>query len=136
MQQVLRREGGDPPALLQVARDLRDRAAAPVRVADLARRAGISSRTVYRAFARHVGAPPATWLRRARLEEVRKRLLEATPGDTVTAAALDWGFEHLGRFAGFYREQFGERPSDTLRRARAAGGAGSRPPMRYAPRPG
>lgn len=136
MQLLLRREREGLPALLQVAGELRDRTAAPVRVAELARRAGISSRTLYRTFARHAGVPPATWLRRARLEEVRKRLLEAAPGDTVTAAALDRGFEHLGRFAGFYREQFGERPSDTLRRARAAAGTGSRPLMGYAPRPG
>ncbi|MED8017168.1 hypothetical protein, partial [Pseudomonas aeruginosa] len=29
---------------------------------------------------------------------------------------LDFGFAHLGRFAEQYRRQFGELPSETLRR--------------------
>ena len=32
------------------------------------------------------------------------------------ATALGWGFSHFGRFAQLYRERFGERPSETLRR--------------------
>jgi transcriptional regulator GlxA family with amidase domain len=91
-----------------------------LRVSDLARAAGVSARTLYRAFARHRGAPPITHLRRSRLERVRRRLLEGAPGETVTSVAQDWGFSHLGRFAVFYRQCFGERPSETLRRARAS----------------
>ena len=89
-----------------------------LRVTDLARETGVSARTLYRAFARHRGAPPITSLRRSRLEGVRRRLRAAAPGDTVTEAALDWGFSHLGRFAQHYARCFGERPSETLRRAR------------------
>jgi transcriptional regulator GlxA family with amidase domain len=91
-----------------------------IRVRDLTRAAGVSARTVYRAFARHRRTPPITHLRRSRLERVRRRLLEGAPGETVTSVALDWGFSHLGRFAVFYRQCFGERPSETLRRARAS----------------
>lgn len=40
------------------------------------------------------------------------------PDISVTETALRWGFGHLGEFAGEYRARFGERPSDTLRRAR------------------
>ena len=39
--------------------------------------------------------------------------------DAVTRAASDFGFWHLGRFAGQYRALFGEAPSTTLARARA-----------------
>jgi hypothetical protein len=36
----------------------------------------------------------------------------------VTAIAMACGFTHMSRFALEYRQHFGERPSDTLRRAR------------------
>ncbi|MGE6473330.1 helix-turn-helix domain-containing protein [Serratia proteamaculans] len=34
----------------------------------------------------------------------------------VTELAMDFGFLHLGRFSENYRKQFGELPSDTLKR--------------------
>jgi AraC-like DNA-binding protein len=96
-----------------------------VRVPELARVAGVSSRTVYRVFDRLYGESPIRRLRRAGLESVRVRLEAGRPGDTVTAAAFDWGFDHLGRFAASYRQEFGESPSETLRRARSARAASS-----------
>jgi transcriptional regulator GlxA family with amidase domain len=95
---------------------------APVRVAQLARAAGVSTRTVHRAFRRQLGASPIARIRDERLELARRQLLEAVPGTTVTSVAFDWGFQHLGRFAAQYRSCFGERPSDTLRRVRAVRG--------------
>jgi len=91
-----------------------------VTVVDLARAAGVSTRTLYRAFSRHRGAPPISHLRRSRLEQVRRRLESPLPGDTVSAVALDFGFSHLGRFASSYKRLCGEAPSETLRRARGA----------------
>jgi AraC-like DNA-binding protein len=82
--------------------------------------AGVSSRTVYRVFDRLYGEPPLRRLRRASLESVRRRLEAGRPGDSVTSAAFDWGFDHLGRFAAAYRRHFGEAPSETLRRARSS----------------
>ena len=36
----------------------------------------------------------------------------------VAEVAGAWGFGHLGRFAGYYADTFGELPSETLRRRR------------------
>jgi AraC family ethanolamine operon transcriptional activator len=47
---------------------------------------------------------------------VRRRLVAGA--DSVKAAALAYGFWHLGDFAQAYREQFGEMPSETLARSR------------------
>ena len=106
------------------------RQGASVRVADLARAAGVSVRTLYRASTRHLGGPPVARLRLTRLQQVRRRLLEPDPGETITSAATEWGFFHLGRFSELYRRHFGEMPSETLRRARSKaaktpGGPGS-----------
>jgi transcriptional regulator GlxA family with amidase domain len=98
---------------------VRGRDESHLRVQDLASAMGVSSRTVYRVFARHRGVPPISYLREVRLEHVRGRLLLASARETVTSAALDFGFSHLGRFAVLYRRRFGERPSDTLRRGRS-----------------
>ena len=117
--------GRTPPSRAEKLRDVVEQAENAlsrladdsVRIADLAGAARVSARTVYRAFARHRGAPPIASLRRARLAEVRRRLQAGEAGDTVTRAALDCGFQHLSRFAAFYRSSFGEQPSETLRRA-------------------
>jgi transcriptional regulator GlxA family with amidase domain len=59
-----------------------------------------------------------------RLDAARNALISARPMDTVTTVALGSGFAHLGRFARAYTERFGERPSDTLKRANAVGMSG------------
>jgi len=60
------------------------------------------------------------FLRLVRFERVRDELLRGNESTTVTAAAMRWGFSHLGRFAAEYRARFKESPSETLRRARGA----------------
>lgn len=39
--------------------------------------------------------------------------------------ALDWGFRHLGRFAGDHQELFGEIPEATLARGKAGRAKGA-----------
>lgn len=85
----------------------------------LAAAAGVRPRTLETQFRRHLGATPLVFARRVRLARTRRGLLDAKPGTTVTRAAVANGFRELGRFAGVYRRQFGERPSETLDLARA-----------------
>ena len=67
-------------------------------------------------FRQHVGVPPLTYLRLLRLEGVHAELARAGPGGPgVSEVATRWGFTHLGRFAGAYRERYGVTPSQTLR---------------------
>jgi transcriptional regulator GlxA family with amidase domain len=58
---------------------------------------------------------PMTYLRRVRLERARQDLQENS--GSVSDIANRWGFSNLGRFSHAYREQFGETPSATLRKA-------------------
>jgi AraC-like DNA-binding protein len=88
----------------------------PVSLADVAAAAGISVRTLTRTFAHRYGMGPMRFLRNLRLDAVRRALLAARPGELgVTEVALRHGFTHFGRFAGQYRERFGEAPSHTLK---------------------
>jgi adenylate cyclase len=63
-------------------------------------------------------ATPLEFLCLTRLAEARRQLSQAEPAATVTSIAINCGFTHLGRFAGWYRERYGESPSATLDKAR------------------
>ena len=84
--------------------------------AELAGIAGVGIRVLQESFRRHVGVPPLTYLRRLRLEGAHAELSGAGADRlSVTEVAHRWGFTHLGRFAGAYRERYGVTPSETLR---------------------
>jgi len=91
-------------------------AAAALTPAMLAEAAGVSLRSLYAGFREHRGLSPMAYLRTVRLERVRNDLLNDAAVQSVTAAALRWGFAHLGRFSAEYRRAFGECPAETLRR--------------------
>jgi AraC-like DNA-binding protein len=89
----------------------------PVSLAEVGEVAGISTRTLSRAFRQRHGVGVMGFLKRQRMEAVRRDLLAAEPGSTtVTEVALRYCCTHLGRFSAEYRRRFGELPSDTLRR--------------------
>ena len=97
---------------------LMDQLHEPWSVDRLASALGLSSRTLHRVVRREFGVSPMLLLRQARLAQARSELGAPGPGTTVTRVALDCGFTHLGRFSQEYARQFGEPPSETLRRAR------------------
>ncbi len=99
---------------------MRAHIADPVTITDLAAAAGVSVRSLHDGFRRFRDTTPLEALRDLRLDRARTALTQAGPADSVTSVALAWGFAHLSRFALSYSERFGEKPSDTLRRARMA----------------
>lgn len=86
------------------------------RVADLASAADVTERTLQTAFHEYYGVGPTGYLQLRTLHQVRRGLRAADPeGTTVAEVLLQHGVWELGRFAGRYRRQFGELPSETLR---------------------
>jgi AraC-like DNA-binding protein len=87
----------------------------PYTVAELARIAGISSRSLQQSFRRYTGMPPMAYLRDVRLSLAHDRLSKADPrAATVAGIAYQTGFMHLGRFAAAYRNRYGVSPGQTL----------------------
>lgn len=83
----------------------------------LARQAHMSVRSLYGLFERNAATTPKNYIRQMRLERIHACLSDPTCNvRNVTEVAMDYGFLHLGRFADSYRKQFGELPSDTLKR--------------------
>lgn len=110
-----------PGALRRAMSFCAEHAAEPITVADMARAARVGVRTLRAGFRTHLETTPLRYLRRVRLDLVRRDLLAVAEGHgagTVTDVALRWGFTHLGRFAGLYLRAYGESPSATLRRGR------------------
>lgn len=86
-------------------------------VVDICMSLAVSERTLLYAFHDYVGMSPQAYLRRCRLNQVRATLLARSPQDTtVTRVAMQFGFLHLGRFAGDYKKIFEESPGTTLAR--------------------
>ncbi|NLG45091.1 AraC family transcriptional regulator [Gordonia sp. (in: high G+C Gram-positive bacteria)] len=85
-------------------------------VAEIAGAAGISVRSLSGGFSRYLGTSVRSYLVEQRLQGVYRELLSG--GTSVTASAHGWGYVNLGVFAASYRRRFGEKPSETLARAR------------------
>jgi len=77
----------------------------------------MSLRSLYGLFERNAGVTPKNYQRQKRLERINACLSDPTCNvRNITEVAMDYGFLHLGRFSDSYRKQFGELPSDTLKR--------------------
>lgn len=88
-----------------------------ISLADLAREAYATPRTVQYLFRRYLDTTPTAYVRRLRMAAARQELLTSHRSQTtVSATASRWGFGHTGRFAVLYRETYGESPHQTLAR--------------------
>ncbi|BAL77263.1 transcriptional regulatory protein AraC family [Bradyrhizobium cosmicum] len=95
---------------------LSDDLSQPIYSEEIARKLGLSVRTMHDVVRRYRGMSLHRYLRLRRLWLVRKRLLAGA--DSVKAVALTFGFWHLSDFSRSYRDQFGEAPSQTLEHGR------------------
>ncbi|MBU3666868.1 MAG: helix-turn-helix transcriptional regulator [Chthoniobacterales bacterium] len=93
----------------------------PVTVGDLAARCGLGLRALQKNFLLHFDTAPLAYLRDLRLQKARRLLQQENTRHSVTSAALEAGFAHLGRFAADYRRKFGESPCETRRTSAAFG---------------
>ncbi|WP_105133237.1 helix-turn-helix domain-containing protein [Burkholderia sp. BE12] len=84
-------------------------------VLDLCSRLRVSRRTLQYSFETVIGMSPSNYMRSVRLNIARHSLV-TKPTEKIQGLALDAGFNHLGRFAKYYQEFFGELPSATVLR--------------------
>ncbi len=89
-----------------------------ITIEDLTSQTNVSVRALYAAFKKSRGYSPMAFAKAVRLRRARKLLSEPGRRASVSVVAFNCGFGNLGHFARDYREMFGERPSETLSRAR------------------
>jgi AraC-like DNA-binding protein len=95
---------------------LLDNLTKPISRTKLAEIAGVSIRSLSRAFVKRHGIGPMRFLKERRLEAVRMELISACPENMkVSDIALRYGFTELGKFSLLYKSIYNEKPSDTLK---------------------
>jgi len=83
----------------------------------LAEQYQVTTQTLQNSFKSLFGYTPQLLLRLLKLNLVHHELYESNVREsTVLAVANKWGFNHLGRFSGYYKALFGEVPSVTLKK--------------------
>lgn len=87
-----------------------------ISLADIARAADTSPRSLQDGFRRFRSTTPSIYLRGLRLYGVHGDLLNPDKPASVAQIAMNWGFTHMGMFASYYRAIFGESPRHTLAR--------------------
>lgn len=87
----------------------------PVHISEICETLNLSRRTLHRSFAEVLGIGPVTYLRKHRLNAARRALKHDEQAASISQLAWSFGFDDVGRFAGYYRRLFGEKPSDTAR---------------------
>ncbi|MFC6466568.1 AraC family transcriptional regulator [Gordonia humi] len=113
-----RDEGSAPAAVRRVLDRLEAAPGSQYTVTDLAEVAGVGVRQLQKIFMDQFGMTPSQYVRNMRLDGVRGALIASESDATVSDIAFRWGFNHLGRFAQYYEQKFGESPSKTLREHR------------------
>ena len=81
---------------------------------DLSTVARMRSRSLINAFEAVTGFSPMDYLKRLRLNGVRRALQHGDKRTRIIDVATDWGFWHMGHFTTDYRAMFRETPSATL----------------------
>jgi AraC-like DNA-binding protein len=105
-----------PYYVRRVEEFIRTNAARDIAVSELTSIAGVSARSLYYGFEKHLGMAPVKYLKRVRLDAARAALRKARRSPaSVTDIALNAGYENLSRFCRDYRARFGETPSVTMR---------------------
>lgn len=123
-------DGGDspssvPPQRKQIADDRRlckaiqlvnDELASDLPIESIASRSGLSLRSLHYLMKQYIGQSPYQYVRGRRLIKAREAIIRHYPnGLGIAQEALNWGFQHAGRFASYYQKHFGEYPNETLR---------------------
>ena len=107
-----------PTYLLKAKQFMHENASEELNLDDISRAAGVSRFKLAEDFKKYFGISPALYLKRFRLEAVRQALLEGGCNENITAVAMRWGFNHLGRFSSDYKKMFLEVPSKTVEQSR------------------
>ena len=119
---VLKRESSAAaPRLVREAEHLMRTGGPSITVSEVAKSLRVSLRSLELGFRDARKMTPTQAHRQVRLNAAREALLNPTASTSVTSVAISCGFLHLARFSSHYQLEFGEAPSQTLRRCR--GGA-------------
>ncbi len=121
------RLGISHPKLLQVIGLMEDHLEEPLARAELADRAGLSTRQLERLFRRYLGRTPTRYYLELRLHRARALLTQTSM--SVLNVALACGFVSASHFSKCYREFFHKMPREERRQATQGGTPAAEAPL-------
>lgn len=107
----------DPAFLKRALQYIHDNISHNICGEDLERIAGVSKQKLSKAFRDRMKVSFNSYIRYYRLKCIYQELSLAQDKKNITNIAMKWGINHLGRFSLEYKQQFGESPSDTIRKS-------------------
>jgi len=113
-----------PPSLHKPLEAMRLYFQKPLRVSELAAMAGMSATNFFRHFKAATGTSPIDWLRRERINQAKKRLIETD--DTIAEIAAQTGYCDQFYFSRDFKRMTTVTPSEYRQRERAQ----KKPPAR------
>ncbi|MBX9641967.1 MAG: helix-turn-helix transcriptional regulator [Mycobacteriaceae bacterium] len=111
------RRDSTPQLLRRAIAFIDDNAHTDISLADIANAIFVTPRGVQYMFRKHRDCTPTAYLRlrQVRLNHAHRELAAGNRDTTsVGDVARKWGFAHLGRFAAYYRQHYGQSPHVTL----------------------
>ncbi|WP_299975111.1 AraC family transcriptional regulator [uncultured Pseudoteredinibacter sp.] len=119
-QQALQQPGDImmPTHLRKAVDFIQDNISNPPSMIELAAYCNTSVRTLQRSFSRCLNDTPLAYIRKQRLSAIHSVLLATKDKEAgqLTRILLDYGITDFGRFAHYYRQRYGCKPSDTLKK--------------------
>ena len=92
---------------------MHDQLCHPITMIEVAQAAGVSIRSLQWSFRHYLQITPTMYLRNQRLELARQKIQQSD--SHITDIALECGFTHPSKFSGYYKQRFGELPTETRR---------------------
>lgn len=109
------RQDSMPQLLRRAIAFIDDNAHTDISLADIANAIFVTPRALQYMFRKHRDCTPTEYLRQVRLHHAHLALLAGNRDTTsVGDIARKWGFGHMGRFAAYYRQHYGQSPHVTL----------------------
>ena len=102
-------------ALNMVCDHIRSSTAKQLTLTEMEAMTGLTSRALRYAFQERFNCSPREWQRNVQLDKARDRLKLAEKSWSVKEIAFEYGFSSPQSFSTFYRERFGQHPSEVIR---------------------
>ena len=77
---------------------------------------GLSSRMLQLSFQKTLNITPSQWIKKQKMLHAHRLIVEGKGFITITQIALECGFTNFSLFAKYYREEFKELPSQTMKK--------------------
>jgi AraC-like DNA-binding protein len=87
-----------------------------IEISDLEYASGLSKKKLNTIFKKYLKCSPNAYIRHYRLKCIYNEISQSSYKISITEIAYKWGVTHLGRFSIEYKQAFGEKPSETLKK--------------------